>query len=115
MKGNTTDDIRPQRNNQTCEHHPKHPFAPDLRRIGFYKFFTKQLRLAHTPPREPERFFVVQTALLESGDGIAQVRFQFAPDFRRETSLPGQFLPPAFNRGVQIVTGLIFHNLPRVL
>jgi hypothetical protein len=29
--------------------------------------------------REPERFFVVQTALLESGDGVAQVRFQFTP------------------------------------
>jgi hypothetical protein len=29
--------------------------------------------------------------------------------------LRGQFLPPAFNGGVQIEAGLIFHNLHRVL
>ena len=71
--------------------------------------------MAHPVACEPERFFVVQTALLESGNGIAQVRFQFAPDFHGEIALRGQFLPPALNCGVQIVTGLIFHNLPSVL
>ena len=71
--------------------------------------------LADTPAREPERFFVVQAALLESGDGIAQMRFQFTPVVGREIGLRGQFVPPVFNGGVQVETGLIFHNLHREL
>ncbi|HEX3857001.1 MAG TPA: hypothetical protein VHY30_06880 [Verrucomicrobiae bacterium] len=68
------------------------------------------LRLTNAAACEPERFFVVQAALLESGDGVAQVRFQFAPVVGREIGLRGQFVPPVFNGGVQIETGLIFHN-----
>jgi len=73
------------------------------------------MRLADATAREPERLLVVQAALLESGDGIAQVRFQFAPVVGRKVRLRGQFLPPLFNGGVQIEAGLIFHNLHRVL
>ena len=58
-----------------------------------------------------EGFLVIQTALLEAGDGIAQVRFQFVPVVGRKIGFRYQFLPPAFNGGVQIETGLIFHNL----
>ncbi len=79
------------------------------------KFLAKLLRLADAVAREPERFLVVQTALLESGDGIAQVRFQFAPVVGCEIRLRGQFVPPVFNGGVQIEAGLIFHNLHREL
>ena len=88
---------------------------PDFGRIGYFKFFFKLLRLADAAAREPERFFVVQAALLESGDGVAQVRFQFAPVVGREIGLRGEFVPPVFNGGVQIETGLIFHNLHREL
>ena len=84
--------------------------------VGYFlKFFAELSRLANSLPCQTKRFFVVQAALLESDDGIAQMRFQFASDFRRETDLRGQFRAPVFNRGVQIVTGLCFHNLPRVL
>ena len=73
------------------------------------------MRLANALAREPERFLVVQTALPESGDGVAQVRFQFPPIIGREVGLRGEFVPPVFNGGVQIETGLIFHNLHREL
>lgn len=86
-----------------------------MNRIGFGKFFGELLRLADAPAREPERFFVVQTALLESSNGIAQVRFQFASVVGRKIGLCCQFLTPVFNSGVQIETGLIFHNLLKVL
>ena len=88
---------------------------PDFGRISFYKFFAEPLRLADAAACEPERFFVVQTALLESGNGVAQVRFQFTPVVGCEIGLRGEFVPPVFNRGVQIETGLIFHNLLKVL
>ena len=84
-------------------------------RIGFHKFIAEFLRLADSAAREPERFFVVQAALLETGNGIAQVRFQFAPVVGREIRLRCQFVPPVFDGGVQIEAGLIFHNLHRVL
>ncbi len=73
------------------------------------------LRLAHPLARQPERFLVIQTTLPKSRHRIAQVRFQFASDFRRQVALRGQFLPPVFQRRVQIVTGLMFHNLLKVL
>ena len=94
---------------------PHYSFPPNRRGIGLHKFFAELLRLSHAAAGEPERFIVAQTTLLEAGDGVAQVRFQFAPDFRREAGLCGQFLPPIFNGGAQIETGFIFHNLPRVL
>ncbi len=115
MEGDTSNKIGPQINNQACEHHPKHALAPDCRRIGLNKLFAKLWRPAHAPTREPEGFFLVQTALPEFGDGIAQMCFQFAPVIGREVRLCGQFVPPVFDGGVQIETGLIFHNLLKVL
>ena len=97
------------------ECHPKNSFAPGFGRISFDEFLAELLGLADAPSGEPERFLVIQTALLESGGGITQVRFQFAPVVGRKIGLRGQFLPPAFNGGVQIETGLIFHNLLKVL
>ena len=93
------------------ECHPKNSSAPGFGRISFDEFLAELLGLADAPAGEPERFLVIQTALLESGDGITQVRFQFAPIVGRKTGLRRQFLPPAFNGGVQVETGLIFHNL----
>ena len=115
MQRNTFKGYLPEIDKQASSRNPKYPFAPDADRISFYKFLAELLRLADAAAREPERFLVVQTALLESGDGVAQVRFQFAPVVGREIRLRGQFLPPVFNGGVQIETGLIFHNLHRVL
>ncbi len=86
-----------------------------MNRIGFGKFFGELFRLANPSPRQPEGLFVVQTALLESDNSIAQMRFQFASVVRREVRLRGQFLTPVFNGGVQIETGLIFHNRLNVL
>ncbi len=97
------------------KHDPKRPLTPNYNWAGFHKLFGELPWLANSPAREPERFLVVQTALLESGYGVAQVRFQFAPVVGREIGLRGQFLPPVFNGGVQIEAGLIFHNLHRVL
>ena len=115
MERNATDEISPQSYSQARERHPKYPFAPNLGWVSFYKFLANLLRPSHTLAGEPERFFVVQTALLESGDGVAQVHFQFAPVVGREIGLRGEFVPPVFNGGVQIETGLIFHNLHREL
>ena len=75
----------------------------------------QRLHLADAVTCKHERFFVVQAALLESGDGVAQVRFQFAPVVGREIGLRGELVPPVFHGGVQIETGLIFHNLHREL
>ena len=110
MKWNTTDKVGPQIDKQAREHHPEHPFAPDFCRISFYKFLAELLWLADAAAREPERFFGVQATLLESGDGVAQVRFQFAPVVGREIGLRGEFVPPTVNGGVQVETGLVFHN-----
>ena len=87
---------------KTAKCHPKnahYPLVTNLGRIDLHKFFAKLLRLADASAREPERFFVVQTTLLESGDGVAQVRFQFAPVVGREVGLRGEFVPPVFNGG----------------
>jgi len=73
------------------------------------------LRLADAPAGKPERFFVIQPSALKFGHRIEKVRFQFAPVVGRKIQLPGQFLPPVFNGGVQIEMGLIFHNRLRVL
>jgi len=103
---------------KTAKCHPKnahYPLVTNLGRIDLHKFFAKLLWLTDALAREPERFFVVQAALLESGDGVAQVRFQFTPVVGREIGLRGEFVPPVFNGGVQIETGLIFHNLHREL
>jgi len=97
--------------NYNSECHPKNSFAPSFGRISFDEFLRELLGLADAPSGEPERFLVIQTALLESGDGITEVRFQFASVVGRKIGLRGQFLPPAFDGGVQIETGLIFHNL----
>ena len=94
---------------------PQNSLTPNRCRISFNKFLGELLRLAHAPAREPERFFLIQAALAQFGDGIAQVCFQFAPVVGREVRLRGQFLPPAFNGSPQIETGLIFHNLLKVL
>ena len=75
---------------KTANHIQKRPFAPDLNRIGFGKFFGELFRLANPSPRQPEGLFVVQTALLESDNSIAQMRFQFASVVRREVRLRGQ-------------------------
>jgi hypothetical protein len=104
-----------QREDKSGQNHPKRPFAPDFCRISFHKFFAELLRLADTPAREPEGFLIVQAALLESGNGVAQVRFQFAPVVGGEIGLRGQFVPPVLDGGVQIEAGLIFHNLHREL
>ena len=115
MERNATHKTRPKAKSQPSKHHPKQSFAPNFSWIGFDKFVAELLRLADAAAREPERFFVVQTALLESGDGVAQVRFQFVPVVGREIGLRSEFLPPVFHGGVQIETGLIFHNLLNVL
>jgi len=64
---------------------------------------------AAAPMREPERCLVVQTVLLEPGDGVAQVRFQLARVVGREIGLRGEFRAPVLNGDVQIEMGLIFH------
>ena len=81
----------------------------------FLEFVAKLLQLTDSLLCQLKRFLVVQTALLESGDGVAQVRFQFAPVVGREIGLRGEFVPPVFNGGVQVETMLIFHNLHREL
>lgn len=101
---------RPYLNGRECKHHPKCSLLPGFSRIGFDKFLPELLRVANSPAREPERFFVVQAASLESGDGIAQMGFQFAPVIRREIRLCGQFVPPSFDDGVQVKAGLICHS-----
>jgi hypothetical protein len=111
MRGSFIPQLKRKNNN----HYPKSPLAPDFDRISFDKFFAELWRLADALSREPERFFVVQATSLESGDGVVQVRFQFAPVVGREIGLRGEFVPPVFNGGVQIETGLIFHNLHREL
>ena len=83
--------------------------------IGLHKLFAEFLRLANATACEPKAFFIIQPVLLESGNGITQMRFELTPDFCRETGLCGQFLPPVFNGVVQIETGLILHNMLKVL
>ena len=83
--------------------------------IGLHKFLAELLRLANATACERKGFFIIQPVLLKSCNGITQMRFQFTPDFRGETGLCGQFLPPVFNGVVQIEAGLIFHNLLKVL
>ena len=81
-------------------------------RISFDEFLAELLGLASDASSgEPEKIpRHSKTALLESGDGITQVRFQFVPVVgRKEIGLAAaSSSPPAFNGGVQIETGFDF-------
>ena len=73
---------------------PLAPLPPDFGRILLGEFPSEFFRLANSTAREPESFLGAQSQPPQSGEGIAQMGFELAPDFGSEVRLSAQFLLP---------------------
>ena len=115
VEGDAADKSRPHIEPETADHHPEHPLTPECREIGLFKFRFQLPWLANAASRQPERFLVAQSRALEALDRVAQMVVQLQPDFTGEAGSRGQLHTPVREGGVQIETGLMFHNLLKVL
>src|SRR6185312_9842368 len=77
VRSELINECSPEVHAQEANHDPENPISPNACRIRFGKFLAELLRPARPPAREPKGIFIVQPAILQFRDGIAQMHFQF--------------------------------------
>src|SRR5437016_2640289 len=99
----------PQQPNKRQRRAPEESISPNAHRIGLGELIGQVKRRAESMPRDPKRFLFAQTAWLQIGHRIVQMRFEFVR-LGRGDSLLDQILPPSKASTLQIETVLSLHN-----